>query len=249
MDLSEINSNQNRHPWEMTRADFILNILVEKKSFQPQATMLDIGCGDLYFTLKAKSKNEIEIDAVDTAFEENSSTEQGIQKIKHLDTVMHKQYDVICAMDVLEHVEKDDELLNSMIHMLKPNGTLLITVPAFQFLFSYHDLKLKHLRRYHRGHLAYLIDEPEKIEIDESFYFFHSLIYIRVFEKFYQFFMNVNPKKNQSTAVNEWKHPESHPITRSLGIIMSLDAKICRSLSKIGIRLPGLSLCTVIRKK
>jgi len=249
MDLSEVTSNPNRHPWEMSRAEFVLKLLEDNIALNENSKLLDIGCGDLYFSLKARARNAIEIDAVDLAFDDDETRFKGIQKIKHLDTVMNKQYDIICAMDVLEHVDNDEALLNRLIKMLKPDGILVITVPAFQFLYSYHDLRLKHLRRYHRGHLSYLIEDPSSISIVESFYFFHLLIYVRMAEKFIQFFLNLNPKKRHSNAVNAWKHPEAHPLTRSLGTILTTDAKICRMLAKIGIRLPGLSLATVIRKK
>lgn len=248
MDLTEVNDNLNRHPWETSRANFILGVLDQNVDFMKPIRMLDIGCGDLFFSLRMKEKKNIEIDAVDLAFDDEEVRYHGIQKIKHLDKVMHKKYDLICALDVLEHVENDEGLLNRLIDMLKPDGTLIITVPAFQILYSYHDLRLKHLRRYHRGHLNYLIDHPERINILESFYFYHLLVYARFAEKFLQFFLNLNPKKKHSNEVNAWKYPESHPLTRLLSMLLSLDALACRALAKWNIRLPGLSLCMVIRK-
>ncbi len=248
MDLTEVTNNQFRHPWETSRADFIMEILNQMPPFDHPMRMLDIGCGDLFFSLRMKERNNIEIDAVDLAFDDEEVRYQGIQKIKHLDKVMHQKYELICALDVLEHVENDEGLLNRLIDMLKPGGILMITVPAFQILYSYHDLRLKHLRRYHRGHLSYLIHQPDSITIRESFYFFHLLVYARFAEKMIQFFLNLNPKKKHSNQVNSWKYAEAHPLTRSLGLSLSIDAKICRALAKIGIRLPGLSLCTVIQK-
>jgi SAM-dependent methyltransferase len=59
----------------------------------------------------------------------------------------HK-YDVICAMDFLEHVENDKDVFDWMVEHLNYNGILFITVPAYQFLFSYHDVALCHYRRY-----------------------------------------------------------------------------------------------------
>jgi SAM-dependent methyltransferase len=250
MDFTEINDNIHRHPWETSRADFILSVLKTNKELAPNASVLDIGCGDLYFSYRLKDLTpSLEIDAVDLAFDDDEIRHQGIQKIKHLEKVLHKQYDVIFAMDVLEHVEHDETMLNQLIALLKPNGVLFITVPAFQFLYSYHDLRLKHLRRYHRGHLQYLINDTDSIMILESFYFFHLLIYMRMAEKIMQFLFNLNPKKNHSNEVNAWKHPETHPLTKSLGTILTLDARICRFLARFGIRFPGLSLGTVIQKK
>jgi SAM-dependent methyltransferase len=250
MDITEINDNIHRHPWESSRADFILSVLKTNKDLVPNASVLDIGCGDLYFSYRLKERTpSLEIDAVDLAFDDDEIRHQGIQKIKHMEKVLHKKYDVIFAMDVLEHVENDEAMLNQLIALLKPNGILFITVPAFQFLYSYHDLLLKHLRRYHRGHLQYLINDMDAIKIRESFYFFHLLIYLRMTEKLLQFFFNLNPKKKHSNEINAWMHPERHPLTKSLGTILTMDARICRYLAGFGIRLPGLSLATVIQKK
>ena len=59
-----------------------------------------------------------------------------------------EKYDVICAMDLLEHVKNDKQIFNWMVDHLNSNGVLFITVPAYQFLFSYHDVALGHFRRY-----------------------------------------------------------------------------------------------------
>ncbi len=247
MDLSEVSQNPNRHPWEMSRADFLLGVLGHIPLDQ-NSTLLDVGAGDLYFSIKTQTATKVSIDAVDNAFDDATSRMEGIRKIKHLDQVLHMKYDVISAMDVLEHVENDREFLNTLIGMLKPGATLLLTVPAFQILFSLHDLNLRHFRRYHRGHLEYLIDSPEQIEVVESFYFFHLLFYVRIIEKLGQFFLNLKPAK-EIDSINRWRYSERHPLTRSLGLILTLDAMACRSLAKLGLRIPGLSLCMVIRKK
>jgi len=57
-------------------------------------------------------------------------------------------YDVICAMDFLEHVENDKQAFLWMVEHLNHNGILFLTVPAYQFLFSYHDVAACHYRRY-----------------------------------------------------------------------------------------------------
>lgn len=61
---------------------------------------------------------------------------------------LEKKYDIICAMDFLEHVENDKEVFDWMVGCLETNGILFLTVPAYQFLFSSHDIALNHYRRY-----------------------------------------------------------------------------------------------------
>lgn len=63
------------------------------------------------------------------------------------------KFDVITALDVIEHVEQDVESLVNMRRLLKPHGRLIVTVPAFQFLWSGHDVINEHKRRYTKSEL------------------------------------------------------------------------------------------------
>jgi SAM-dependent methyltransferase len=60
----------------------------------------------------------------------------------------------LCTMfDVLEHVAAEDRLLGEVHRVLRPGGNLLVSVPAYAFLWSAHDVSLHHQRRYTRGML------------------------------------------------------------------------------------------------
>lgn len=50
--------------------------------------------------------------------------------------------------DVIEHIENDLELLQSLYHFIKPGGIVYITVPAYNFLWSQEDIDAGHFRRY-----------------------------------------------------------------------------------------------------
>ena len=56
--------------------------------------------------------------------------------------------DAIVATDILEHLDDDLAALEEFRRILKPGGQAVITVPAFQFLWSEHDVVLMHRRRY-----------------------------------------------------------------------------------------------------
>jgi len=55
--------------------------------------------------------------------------------------------------DVLEHVEAEDAFLTEMRRVLRPGGRVFLSVPAYKFLWSDHDVSLHHFRRYTRGSL------------------------------------------------------------------------------------------------
>ena len=75
------------------------------------------------------------------------------KKIKNLYSTLRikkKFYDLILLADVIEHVEQPKKLLKNLKKFLKKDGYILITVPAYQFLFSRKDEVLGHYRRYNK---------------------------------------------------------------------------------------------------
>lgn len=70
-----------------------------------------------------------------------------------------QKFDVIAAFDVLEHIEQDFETLAALHGRLAAGGKLLITVPAFPFLWSAHDESHHHKRRYRLKPLIRLVED------------------------------------------------------------------------------------------
>jgi SAM-dependent methyltransferase len=70
-----------------------------------------------------------------------------------------KSVDVIAMLDVLEHIQADEEALRALRPLLTPTGKILLTVPAFGWLWSHHDAYHHHIRRYSRQGLRALIEK------------------------------------------------------------------------------------------
>lgn len=85
------------------------------------------------------------------------------------------QSDLILLLDVLEHILEDASALKYVATLLKPDGRVLITVPAFNFLWSDHDRAHHHCRRYTRKGLARVLRETG-FEIERITYF-NSLLF------------------------------------------------------------------------
>jgi SAM-dependent methyltransferase len=62
-------------------------------------------------------------------------------------------FDLVCLFDVLEHVERDQASLVALRQLVVPGGFALVTVPAYRWLWSRHDERLHHVRRYSAGEL------------------------------------------------------------------------------------------------
>jgi 2-polyprenyl-3-methyl-5-hydroxy-6-metoxy-1,4-benzoquinol methylase len=67
------------------------------------------------------------------------------------------EFDIVCAFDVIEHVEDDSKAVSEMFRVCKPEGAVCITVPAFMFLWSQHDVVNHHYRRYKAAGLKQLL--------------------------------------------------------------------------------------------
>jgi SAM-dependent methyltransferase len=67
-------------------------------------------------------------------------------------------FDLACAFDVLEHLDDDAAGLAEMRRVLRPSGLVLLTVPAYRFLWSVHDEALGHRRRYVASELHSLLN-------------------------------------------------------------------------------------------
>jgi len=66
-------------------------------------------------------------------------------------------FDVVTMLDVLEHCDDDQQALQCVARLMKPGATALITVPAYQWLWSRHDEALHHRRRYSRHQIETLL--------------------------------------------------------------------------------------------
>lgn len=68
-------------------------------------------------------------------------------------------FDVIGAFDVIEHIEDDATAVRGLHQLLTKDGLLIATVPAYQFLWSEHDVEHHHFRRYTKGSMRKLLSD------------------------------------------------------------------------------------------
>src|SRR6185369_2128690 len=79
--------------------------------------------------------------------------------------------DLVLMMDVLEHVDDDSGLVRHYATKVPSGAHFLVTVPAFRFLWSGHDVFLEHKRRYTLGEIEAAMRDAG-LEIVKSSYYF-----------------------------------------------------------------------------
>jgi SAM-dependent methyltransferase len=79
-------------------------------------------------------------------------------------------FDAVVLINVLEHIDDDARMLDDIHQLLKPNGRLLLFVPALQWIYGSLDTLVGHRRRYHKPALRSLL-EREGFTIEDLRYF------------------------------------------------------------------------------
>jgi SAM-dependent methyltransferase len=98
-------------------------------------------------------------------------------------------FNLVLALDVIEHIDEDISAVMELNRVLKPGGCLIITVPAFRFLWTDHDLAVHHKRRYTRSGLLNILQlggfETERATYWNSFLFL-PVATVRLLKRFYR---------------------------------------------------------------
>ena len=88
-----------------------------------------------------------------------------------------ERFDLVTAFDVVEHLADDVGALRAFRRVLPVGGRMVLTVPAYQMLWSHHDVYAGHFRRYRRAQLRDLVHRAGGFRIDRIAYF-NSLLFL-----------------------------------------------------------------------
>ena len=137
--------------WFVGRHHLVLTFLKEKYGKRTDLKILDIGCGTGAMSQKLECFGEV-TSADFSPLALDFCRRRNLSHIREADAMNlpfpDASYDVIVALDILEHLPDDQAAMRQFCRVLKPGGYVVATVPAYQSLWSSHDVALMHYRRY-----------------------------------------------------------------------------------------------------
>mgnify|MGYP003652955780 CR=1 FL=1 len=164
---------ERKHWWFKTRRNILLKMI---EGLDKNSRILDIGSssGLMLEEMKGLGFNPDNLYGVDISEKaiancHSNGFNNAFVMDAHNITLEKESFDLIIASDCLEHLERDEEALSNWNSLLKPNGQIIIFVPAYQFLWSRHDDVNFHFRRYTNTELRHKM-ENNNFKIQKSGY-------------------------------------------------------------------------------
>lgn len=141
-------------------------------------------------------------------------------------------FDLVCAFDVIEHVEQDALAVRELLRVVRPGGAVVVTVPAFLFLWSEHDDINRHFRRYSLPQLRALFADSRIVTSTyfNSFLFFPIAAY-RMARRMTRFLLG----KSSATPKSDFTRSRFPFAGRMLEAVFAAE----RHLVARNVRLPG----------
>ncbi len=153
---------ETNHWWFVARQRIVHHIIENKIHLAKGSRVLDVGCG----TGAVLASLSQQYDAYGT---DTSPLAIEFCKRRNLDKVFQctldafpypdLKFDLILLLDVIEHIDDDKGIIRLASRFLNPGGSVLVTVPAYQFLWTRHDEINFHKRRYVKSGLRRVLEE------------------------------------------------------------------------------------------
>jgi SAM-dependent methyltransferase len=227
VDLAERGDTAQRHPWETERARFFRSLIARHLGDGHPRRILDVGAGDGWF-----------------AGELSQAMTDGCEIVCW--DVNYQSVDLDAALPdgVIRTADEPDDagfLDGSVLPHLTEQSLVVVSVPAYQRLFSSHDDALAHHRRYSPGRLRDLLSP--RFDVIARGGLFASLLPLRAAAVARERISG----PPESHGIGDWTAGSG--VTRAVTAVLAADAGAGRWLAHRGVPTPGLSTWAVCRPR
>ncbi len=151
---------EDSHWWFVARRKIIKEMLVSL-NLPSHGRILDVGCGtggNLALLSEFGDVTGLEMNPVAAEMaRERHACRVILGSLPDHIPEKEERFGLVTLFDVLEHIDRDLDSLTAVRQMLLPGGSVLMTVPAFPFLWSAHDDRHQHKRRYLKAELIHVM--------------------------------------------------------------------------------------------
>ena len=171
MDLKEeqaLGELAEKHWYYRSKSAALLNLA---EPLHPQK-ILDVGAGSGFFSKFLLTHTQAKTAyCIDPNYPEERDCDHAGKPIEYRHQCIDTDADLVLMMDVLEHVEDDLALLKEYVAKAQNGTQFIVTLPAFQFLWSEHDVFLGHYRRYTISEVVDLMRRAGLVVEQRAYYF------------------------------------------------------------------------------
>jgi SAM-dependent methyltransferase len=232
-------AHEDRHWWFVGRRA-VIGAMLDRIALPDRPRILEAGCGTggnlgLLEERGVVSAFEPFEEAATWATERHPGTDIRSGQLPELLPFADRTFDLVAALDVLEHCTDDAGSLAALARMTRPGGWIVVTVPAHQRLFGSHDERLHHRRRYGRAELRSLATEAGlEVTFETAFNTFLAPIAIG-----YRLMSNAT-----GLDLGNQERLPAGPVNRLLGALFALEQRL---ISRWSIPF-GLSYGLILRR-
>jgi SAM-dependent methyltransferase len=230
---------EDRHWWYRGRRTVIECVLC-RVELPAHARILDAGCGsgrNMIELARHGTVTGVELSATSASLARNRDAGEVLTCSMLEMPFPDDSFDLAVSLDVIEHLDDDLAALRELRRVIAPGGALLVTVPAYQWLWSGHDEINHHRRRYTRRTLLDVAERAGWQQVRTSYFNFLLLpiaIILRVLDRV--------SRKTTESSLDLWVPPE--PFNWLLERPLEIEARVIAR----GGRIPaGLSLLALFR--
>jgi SAM-dependent methyltransferase len=244
VDLAERGDTARRHPWETERSRFFRSLIARHVGDALPRRILDVGAGDGWFAgeLSQAMTDGCEIVCWDVNYRSADLDATLPDGVVRTADEPGGTFDLALLLDVIEHIDDDGAFLDgSVLPHLTERSVVVVSVPAYQRLFSSHDDALAHHRRYSPRHLRDLL--APRFEVIARGGLFASLLPLRAASVARE--RIAGPP--ESHGIGDWAAGDG--VTRAVRAVLAADAGAGLWLAHRGLATPGLSTWAVCRPR
>jgi len=171
---------ERKHWWFTVRGKILADLVRRYCSSQPDLRILNVGVATGATSEMLQQFGKVTSLEFDSDCCEFLRTEVGLEvtngsvlELPFADT----SFDLVCAFDVIEHVDDDRKAVTELQRVCRPGGHVFVTVPALMLLWSHHDVVNQHFRRYSKSQLLELFKSSNGIHYAT---YFNSLLFLPI---------------------------------------------------------------------